>query len=272
MFIEVVTTALMERAWHERSTIAQFVSDLASAVRNNQFKAFAFGPGGVGKTTLGKLLSGEYSIESVPPDYDLSIESEEYGIRGRFFVGLSVPPGQEDKRGYHWDELYRDIADAKRYAIIKVVSWGYHSLAKIEKSNHRLFVPGMNDADFLSKFLEDRRAAEISVLRELLPHLKTAPGKLRMLTLVTKQDLWWSDRSAVKAFYEGGEYNALIEELRNHKGIANFSHDYVSASLNLLNFRTYDGTVLTKTIAGYDSALWIVNFNNAINHIRGLVG
>ena len=271
MFIEVVTSALMERAWHERATIVQFTKDFLTAARAGQFKCFAFGPGGVGKTTLGKLLSGEYTLENVPPDYDLSLEREEFGVEGRYFVGLNVPPGQEEKRGYHWDQLYREISGARRYAIINVVSWGYHSLGKIEMSQHKLFRPGMSPEQFLSVFLDDRKAAEIALLREMLPHLKSTPGNLRMLTVVTKQDLWWSERNAVKNYYEDGEYNQLIEDLRRHKGSANFSHDYVSASLNLLNFRTADGVVLTNTIAGYDSALWSVNFNSMINHIRGLI-
>jgi hypothetical protein len=93
-----------------------------------------------------------------------------------------------------------------------------------------------------------------------------------MVTLVTKQDLWWSQRHEVKAFYETGAYNALINDLRKHKGEANFSHDFISASLNLLNFKTEDGTVLTKTVAGYDNALRIANFHYAMRHIRGLMG
>ncbi len=257
MFVEVVTTAVLEQAWHERARIWQFTKDLMAAARKGRFSLYAFGPGGVGKTTLAKLLSGEFSLESVPSDYDLSLEMEDHGLEGRNFVSVYVPPGQESKRAYHWDELYRQMQVSNRYAVINIVSWGYHSLANIEWHKHALYRKGMSESEFMSLFLQDRRQVEISVLQELLPHLKATPKKLRMLTLVTKQDLWWEQRYDTKNFYEDGAYNGLVEELRAHKGASNFSHDYVSASLNLLNFRTLDGKVLRATEGGYDLALWV---------------
>jgi GTPase SAR1 family protein len=270
MFVEVITSALLERAWHERAAIVQLGKDLLDASRRGKFKLFIFGPGGVGKTVLGKLLSGEYSLETVPPDYDLSLETEEGSVAGRYFTSVYVPPGQEEKRGYTWDELYRELQSAERYAIINVCCWGYHSLARIEFARHKLYSAGMTEVQFLPLFLEEQRFAELRVLEELLPQFKTAPNKFRMLTLITKQDLWWMDRHQVQTHYEKGRYNELIDALRNHKGAANFSHDYVSASLNLLNFRTKD-VLLTQTVAGYDNALRIANFNNAVRSIRGLM-
>jgi hypothetical protein len=83
--------------------------------------------------------------------------------------------------------------------------------------------------------------------------------------------LWWSDRSQVQKHYELGRYSELIEEVRQHKGKANFSHNYISASLNLLNFKTEDNVLLTQTVGGYDNGLRIVNFNNAMRAIRGLI-
>lgn len=270
MFVEMVTSAILEQAWHERTAIIAFAKDALSASVSGKFRLFAFGPGGVGKTTLGKLLSGEYTPESIPPEYDLSLETEKHGLEGRYFMAFYAPPGQEEKRGYTWDELYQQMKDTERFAIINVCCWGYHSLSKIKFKEHKLYRPGMTEEDFLALFLEEQRFSELRVLEDLLPHLKSAAGKLRMLTFITKQDLWWSERQRVRDHYEKGRYNELIEELRKHKGTANFSHDYVSASLNLLNFKTEDAT-LTETVAGYDNALRIANYHNAIKHIRGLV-
>jgi len=167
MFVELVTTALLERALHERNTVAQFGGDLLDASRKGKFKLFTFGPGGVGKTVLGRLLSGEYTLETVPLDYDLSLETEKHAIAGRYFVACYVPPGQEEKRGYNWDELYHEIQTAKRYAIINVVCWGYHSLALMEFKRHRLYSPGMTEEQFLIAFLEEQRFAELRGLEEL---------------------------------------------------------------------------------------------------------
>ncbi|WP_024339489.1 hypothetical protein [Bradyrhizobium japonicum] len=271
MFIELATTALLEQAWKERSIVAQFSKDLLEAAKGGKFKLFIFGEGGVGKSILGKLLAGELSLETVPPDYDLSLEKEVGAIEGRFFVASYVPPGQKNKRGYAWDELYKEIQTAERYAIINVCAWGYHSLAKLEFKHHKLYRAGISSDEFLKLYLEEQRFAELRALEELVPHLKTSPGKLRMLTLVTKQDLWWTDRSQVKNHYEIGRYSELVRSIEDHKGKANFSHDYISASLNLLNFKTEDNVVLTQTVGGYDNGLRIVNFNNAIRAIRGLI-
>jgi hypothetical protein len=271
MFIELVTTALLERAWKERSGVAQFGKDLFDAANKGKFKLFVFGEGGVGKTTLGRLLSGKYSLETVPPEYDLSLEKESETVEGRFFVACHVPPGQKDKRGYTWDDLFTEINSAERYAVINVCGWGYHSIANLEFKRHKLYRTNMTEQEFLRLYLEEQRFAELKALEELLPHLKTAPGKLRMLTLVTKQDLWWSDRSQVQKHYEIGRYGQLIDAVREHKGKAHFSHDYISASLNLLNFKTSDNVVLTQTVGGYDNGLRIVNFNNAMRAVRGLI-
>src|ERR1700680_540978 len=101
MFVEVVTQAVLEQAWHERQRIWQLTTDLLNLATKGKFRIYAFGPGGVGKTTLARLLSGEYSLETVPADYDMSKELEDHGIEGRHFVAVYVPPGQEDKRAYH---------------------------------------------------------------------------------------------------------------------------------------------------------------------------
>jgi hypothetical protein len=272
MFVEVVTSAVLEQAWHERQHIWQFTKDLLNAETKGKFRIYAFGPGGAGKKTLAQLLSGEYSLETVPPDYDESWELEDHGIEGRNFVPVYVPPGQEHRKPYQWDDLYRQMNESGRYAVINVVAWGYHSLAKTELQRHQLFRPGMSESEFMSLFLPDRRDAELRVMREIVPHLKAAPQRLRMLTLVTKQDLWWDQRYEVRNIYESGVYADLINELRLHKGAANFSHYYVSASLNLLNFRTVDGKLLRATESGYDLALWVANFHNVLTQIKRMIG
>jgi hypothetical protein len=91
-----------------------------------------------------------------------------------------------------------------------------------------------------------------------------------MVTLVTKQDLWWDRRNEVSEHYERGKYSNILDGIRKHRG-ANFNHTFVSSSLNLLNFSTKDGALLRKTIEGYDSSLWIANYNNVIESIRSIM-
>ncbi len=271
MFIEIATEQVVGKLWSERARIIQFLADTKNAITRGELELFAFGPGGSGKSTLGSLISGEYTLETLPATYSLSLEMEEYTVSGRNFIALYVPPGQEDKRAYHWDELYKKMASANRYAIINFLCWGYHSLSKIDLADHALYKPGMSTNDFLSLYLAERRTVEVAIMRELIPHLKSTPGKLRLITLVTKQDLWWDERTQVRQHYQNGEYGGLIEEIRRHKGDAHFSHDYASCALNLLNFRTQDGVVLKNTVSGYDKNLFVGNYNELIGKLRGIL-
>jgi ABC-type multidrug transport system ATPase subunit len=57
------------------------------------------GPGGVGKTTLARILAGEYDflLES-PGEYDESIGIERYTLADAPKVNIVVSPGQEIRR------------------------------------------------------------------------------------------------------------------------------------------------------------------------------
>ena len=82
--------------------------------------------------------------------------------------------------------------------------------------------------------------------------MTTMHPKLWMIILVTKQDLWWSERAAIADYYEHGLYNKSIEEITNKRGQVNFPHEYHAASLIMNNFRSGDGEVLAQTTQGYD--------------------
>lgn len=83
-----------------------------------------------------------------------------------------------------------------------------------------------------------------------------------MITLVTKQDLWWNERNKVKDHYMNGEYNSTIEKVMGRRGRNNFAHEYVSASLVLSNFSTSSGELLAPNTAGYDQNIQLENLLN----------
>jgi len=155
--------------------------------------------------------------------------------------------------------------------IINVVCYGYHSLARVDFTHHELYRRGITNEVFMKAFLEKMRLDEVNAFRALLPHFETAPGKLRLITLVTKQDLWWDNRNTVQEHYLNGEYGKLVSDLAAYRG-THFDHSYVSCALNVLNFATSDGHILAKTTAGYDSTHWIGNYNSVIEAIRALLG
>src|SRR4051794_30930837 len=56
------------------------------------------GAGGVGKTTLARILSGEFNyILDAAGDYDETLGVEEFRLKDAPEVGMIVPPGQEHR-------------------------------------------------------------------------------------------------------------------------------------------------------------------------------
>jgi hypothetical protein len=58
------------------------------------------------------------------------------------------------------------------------------------------------------------RKREETVIEKLEPYLLTAKRKIRKLTLLTKQDLWWKERAAVQKHYEEGTYGRVINRIQ----------------------------------------------------------
>ncbi|GAB4463953.1 MAG: hypothetical protein OHK0029_33420 [Armatimonadaceae bacterium] len=100
--------------------------------------------------------------------------------------------------------------------------------------------------------MSEQRQREIEIIEGLADHLRNTTFPLKMLTLVTKQDLWWGQRDQVREFYEQGEYATFIERIQQVKGQQNFVHEFAYVSLTLQNLRTHDGKEIALTTAGYD--------------------
>lgn len=137
--------------------------------------------------------------------------------------------------------------------------------------DHKLYQSSMSPDGFLQEYLQNRRELELSIMKEIVPHLKSAPGQLRMVTFVTMQDLWWPDRSKVDQFYRNGEYASYLDEIWNAKGKESFRHTFASGCLERRNFVTADGVVLKETSSGYDELVRLKNLNKALQEIKNLV-
>jgi hypothetical protein len=94
----------------------------------------------------------------------------------------------------------------------------------------------------------------------LEPHLAIANQKKTvMITIVSKQDLWWNQRNEVKDHYANGEYEQIIQGIRNRIGSTRFVHEYCSASLVMENFLSGANEMLVPTTGGYDQSLKLIN-------------
>jgi hypothetical protein len=209
------------------------------------------GPGGVGKTTLGRVLSG--GLADSLGRYDESLNVERFPLEDNPGVEIVVPPGQLHRRESTWQEVRNDICAGKFRGIIVVLAYGYHSLGYRSYKEHRLYQG--NKRRFLDAYLNDRRTDELNVLRQLIPSASVSPGKLWMLTLVTKQDLWWPKREEVARHYREGSYAVEIERLSAQRDLREFRHEFAFASLVIGNFQTGRGEMLQKNVAGYDAHL-----------------
>lgn len=239
-------------------------------LKNGELKIAIFGAGGTGKSTLGKLLSGEFELSGLLQTYQESISIEQYKLESNNIGSVIVAPGQK-RREDTWDDLLRTLVGGKIKLIIHVVSWGYHSFGEFSYTQHRLYQSGMTLEEFLREYAAVCRNRELDVLRRIEPHLSIADQrKTIVITLVSKQDLWWNNRLEVNKHYVEGAYEQLIQNIRNQRGANNFIHEYRSTSLVMENFLSGDNELLIPTTQGYDQRLKVANFRYFLNAIESL--
>ena len=211
------------------------------------------GPGGVGKTTLGKLISGSSSHLDVLGPYVESLVTEKYPLGDDPEVEVIVTPGQEQRRDSSWGPLLSDVSSGKIRGIIVLAAYGHHNHGIGENASykgHRLY--SGDKKKFIKDFLEDRRREEVAVLGRIAPHVRNGVGKLWILTLVTKEDLWEPKGADTRDFYcGGGDYSEVAKTL-NDAGSRQVRHEVAMAALVVSNFVTGKGEMLVKTAAGYD--------------------
>lgn len=260
--------------YENRAKLLRQARRLVYQMTRGTLRVAVFGPGGAGKTTLGQLLSGgNDSAGTRPSAYQESIGPERHPLPtgGDVVGGLIVPPGQERRRDDYWPDLYRNLVQGRSAGVINVVSYGYHSfgggLGWAETQHYR---QGMTTAQFLAAYLEARRASELEIIKGLAPRLADAKRDIWMITLVTKQDLWWNDRAAVERYYREGEYGKRLAEITQKRGALRFPHEFVSASLVMSNFVSGKGELLAPTTGGYDQNIQQANLRNLIEQFQTL--
>ena len=273
MFLELAELGLTlgTRAFSEGGKARTATQRQLSKLRNKgDLQIAIFGSGGVGKTTLANLLIGQSRLGDIPAQYKESPGIEKFTLPGNLACQLLVAPGQPEARASQWPELYRLLSKGKTRLIINVVAFGHHAVQGSFRDTPIGTQTFQNADTFHIAFTNNKRVEEIKLLEELFPRLCDAPDPLSMITLVTKQDLWWTERNSVKEFYEKGAYNLVIEQIRQKRGENNFRHIYWSASLGILNYQTDRSELLHPNSEGYDQLLQQGNYSRLVESILSL--
>jgi GTPase SAR1 family protein len=227
------------------------------------------GTGGAGKSTLARLLSDEdYNpLLSLPGEYKESIGVETYSLNDDSGVEIVVPPGQRQRREATWADLHADLAAGKFHGVILLAAYGHNSFM-LSYKHHQLY--GNDKERFVEDYCAAQRAEEIAVLRQLSPHMMTSGGKLWLLTLVAKQDLWWPKHGEVEKHYRDEEYTAEIQKVVGQRGARQFRHEIAFVSLVISNFWTGAGEQLRPNAAGYDQKMQVESLRRLFETVDAL--
>jgi hypothetical protein len=228
------------------------------------------GPGGVGKTTLGQFLAGQQD-KAVSGSYVESVSTEEFKLADEVAVQIVIPPGQAHRRKATWDQQLEEVAEGKFRGVILIHAYGHHAIGDISYENHRLFDPEKGLEMFLADYLEHCLKTEQQILKSVCDAVRKCAAPIWVLTLVTKQDLWWNERDVVEKHYTEGKYGKVVKECLGNKSERNFRHEVVSASLVIRNLTTGRDEIIKKTVAGYDAPLQEKSFEKLLQVFDGLM-
>lgn len=254
MFIEIATDVAITgavKAYEHRSDIAKWWNRFTYVLKQGKLTILVVGPGGVGKSTLSKFL---YTPSlKIPPDaYTESLREERMSLPGDAVAELITAPGQK-RHIAKWEDLFDALKKrGKTFGVVFVTAYGHHA-TPLTMSQLR----GKDDSvpPSAARYFGERRQAEIEALRAVEVLLRRHTKPFWMISLVTKQDLWWPDRKNVERYYCQGEYADIIESIRVAHAATGFEHEYFSLAVHSQNLYHDEGKILQATSAGYDDII-----------------
>lgn len=255
-------------AWDNRAGVKPVLAAFRRWLRRS--KILIIGPGGTGKSTLARMLSGEYDwLLDSPWRYDESVRVDRFKLKADPAAEIVVIPGQHHRRRTSWAGVGQDLAKGTYHGVVLVSAYGYHSLAESSYKSHALYEPERDKDKFWQKFTDANRRDEVECLKQLVPFMKDCPRKLWLVSLVTKQDLWGTGGNAVERWYREGGYGEQVQEVANLKGVT-FHHEFHPASLVIGNLVTRKNETLAKNLEGFDQQAQIESVRRLFEIIDSL--
>lgn len=290
MFVE--TVEIGKTLWENRSTLLDVWFKALKKVGFER-KIYVCGAGGTGKSSAGEFLkTGKVDQRRI---YYASGITEKYDFRNDPHSSIYVVPGQKEDHEGEWDDMFQKITQGKVRGVVNVVSYGYHVKRVTSYADTSAYKELRNERGtegettveiptslFIARYNRKNRKRERDLLRELIPYFRAARQKPWLVTLVTKQDLWWNERQEVRYHYEGEKdasnekekdrkeqdkeerYREVIDEFRREIG-PDFRHIYASVSFVIQNFWLGERSpLLALNCEGYDQGLQFANQNDFV--------
>lgn len=191
------------RKFLETAVKEGWIDRFLNALRRKH-RVIVLGATGVGKTNLIHSLTEDAPKAIHYMNRTEARENHVIKISDQPFVFIDLP-GQR----LHVSRRKQAIQQAMAQGIacvLDVVSYGYHEY-RIGKAK-AVTRTGEPREEFLAK----RRETEIRALAEWTPLLGSRHIGRRLITIVTKADLWWGQQSEVFRHYESGPYKSALGE------------------------------------------------------------
>lgn len=204
----------------------------------SRHKVLVLGPSGVGKTQM--IESFKNIIPEVIPAKDRTEIEDELGhnisIQDVLFEFLDTPG--EDLNEAFRNQFMKDHKDIK--LVMNVVCYGYHEYedALLTESVN----PIGKDHHVSEEFLENSKKREVERLSEWVSTLTEKYPELKIITVVTKADLWRDEYYDVMSHYKQGSYHTTLMEAHQGKHKKLHVVPYCSVSHNFYDDHNNKGT------------------------------
>jgi hypothetical protein len=278
-----VTAAELARKLAEGSgALRRYVERFKYWAQYGDAKIAIVGASGTGKTKLAKIMTADQDPFHLEPVYKTSLNEEELHLPADVPGQVYVVPGQIDyvestrqfnmRYGGHWNSMLRRIENDEFLGVIHVVSYGFHSFSDYSSYKEHDIGQGKTPAQFMEEYSTFRRRAEIAVLRLVLGSLAKIKRSTWLITVVSKQDLWWTGKAAVRKFYEQGEYSRFVRETQTQLRSRNvdLQHEIIPVSLIISNMHTLSEFLILNS-SGYDTDFHILYIENLLNSLTSLI-
>ena len=228
---------------------------LSNRIQSGSLQVAVFGSGGVGKTTLSKIIAGEIDPATPLGPYFSSQDIEAVKLTKDVPGMIHTVPGQKYHVSTKWHEIERGIINSVYDGIVFVSAFGFHS--------------SKASIQFTDEVQASNIEMELEHFFRITDCIKKAKKTPWLLTVFNKEDLWFDRTEEVKELHEK-RFRPVALQLRDAVGANHLMYDFTNCALGIQNLRSRDNNTLSETVAGYDSMRQQYTVSQLLELIDGL--